>query len=334
MKKLTLLTILLLSFIIVDKANAISVSNYGNDALSDVRSNYGTTAGVTGQTGTSVQQNLVFTMPYSYTVNNLRLQMAEESFRANSIIHFNIAYTARQANGTIQNNYVSLKYFGLHLAGGVTILHDSCFEAPYEVAMTGHTFECSYTAFVPYTSNYIASSLNTRVVGPNDLNITQSDYITQLVITPISWITVNPNALTAEDRAWLESVLPDSATVGEVEQAIDNARESEKEEYEEQQEDVDAGADDAGEQADQATSNLIDTAGTIIGAIRDTPASNCNIRIQHGGFDTGNINLCNVPQGIRTMIGAIITIPVTIAALHIVYSFLYTYLVFVRKEQD
>lgn len=325
---------LILSLAKIQNASAISVSDYGNDALHEVRSTYGTTGGVTGQTGTAAQQNLVFTMPYSWTVNNLHLEMTEEWFRANSIVHFNISYTVRMVNGTIVNNYNSLKYFGLHLAGGATILHDSCFSPPYEVAQTGHTFECSYTAFVPYTTRYIASSQNTRIVGPNDSSIDPTAYQTQLVITPISWITVNPNALTEEDRAWLESVLPDSTTVGEVEQAIENAREDEKEEYEDQQEDVEGGADDAGEEADSATSSLIDTAGNIIETIRDTPATNCVIRIQRTGFDTGNINLCNVPQQIRTLISTVITIPVTIAALHIAYSFVMTYLKFVRKEQE
>lgn len=294
----------------VENASAISVSNYGNDALSDVRSNYGTTGGITGQTGTNVQQNLIFTMPYSYTVNNLRLQMAEESFRANSIIHFNIAYTTRQANGTIQNNYVSLKYFGLHLAGGVTILHDSCFEAPYEVAMTGHTFECSYTAFVPYSSNYIASSLNTRIVGPNDTNITQSDYQTQLIITPISWITVNPNALTSEDRAWLESVLPDSTTVGEVEQALDNARESEKEEYEDQADENEQTANDESSAAQGSATSLLAVVGQFIGVLTSAQPTNCNLNgnlIPH--LPLGQLNLCqNSPPAAITILGSLLLI--------------------------
>lgn len=299
------LSTLLFSLSFASSANAISISNYGNDALSDVRSNFGTTGGVTGQTGTSAQQNLVFTMPYSYTVNNLRLQMTEESFRANSIIHFNIAYTARQANGSIQNNYVSLKYFGLHLAGGVTILHDSCFEAPYEVAMTGHTFECSYTAFVPFTSNYIASSLNTRIVGPNDTNITQSDYQTQLIITPISWITVNPNALTSEDRAWLEDVIGDSSDSSAViaklqelkteQQATTNAvraqTQQQHEDYENEVEREEAKEEELNEQKDdlnlsaQATANPFANLFNFSGCV--------NMPTVGGWFNNPNLRVCS-----------------------------------------
>lgn len=116
--------------------------------------------------------------------------------------------------------------------------------------------------------------------------------------------------------------------------AIEAAREDEKEEYEEQQEDVSDGADDAGEEADAATSSLIDTGRDIIETIRDTPATNCVIRIKRGNFDTGNINLCDVPQQIRTMISTAIVIPVTLAALHIAYSVVMLYLNTVRKEQE
>lgn len=121
-------------------------------------------------------------------------------------------------------------------------------------------------------------------------------------------------------------------------EAINNInieREEEKIEYEEQQEEVDSSANDAGEEADQATSNLIDTTSSIIQVIRDTPATNCNIRIQTNNFDTGNINLCDkVPQAVRTTISAIIVIPVTLGALHIAYSLVMLYLNTVRKEQD
>lgn len=187
----------------------------------------------------------------------------------------------------------------------------------------------AYACALPLSAGRVRlKSFNMTIISENSASTTQ---ILQKIDGVSSDLTIISDKLDTI-ISLLEDM--DGMSAEDMEEAIENARESEKEEYEDQQEDVDAGADDAGEQADQATSNLIDTAGTIIGAIRDTPATNCNIRIQRGGFDTGNINLCNVPQGIRTMIGAIIAIPVTIAALHIVYSFLYTYLVFVRKEQD
>lgn len=115
---------------------------------------------------------------------------------------------------------------------------------------------------------------------------------------------------------------------------IKNYLEEQQAEYEEQQNDINDGAEEAGEEAEQATSTLIETGRNIIETIRDTPATNCVIRINTRNFDTGNLNLCNVPQEIRTVISTIITIPVTLAALHIAYSVVMLYLNTVRKEQE
>lgn len=115
---------------------------------------------------------------------------------------------------------------------------------------------------------------------------------------------------------------------------IKNYLEGQEAQYEEQQSEISNGANGAGEEATTATSNLIETTTSIITVIRDTPATNCNIRVQRGAFDTGEINLCNVPSTIRTLISSVIVIPVTLAALHIAYELVIFYLYTVRKEQE
>lgn len=206
--------------------SAFTITDSGNETLDVVYSTYGTSAGLTGQQGSRSGNDLVFTFPYDYTVNNLHLQLENESFTSNSIIHFTITYTVRKAYSNISNNYASLKYFGLHLANGATILSDSCFEAPYEVAQIGHSFSCSYTAFVPFTNNYISASLNTRIVGPNDNGLTYSEYQTQLVISPISWFTLSTEALSQTDLNNLSSILqslPSGASKADIQSAVESA---------------------------------------------------------------------------------------------------------------
>lgn len=334
MRKLGLLLTLLLSFVIVDKASALGFTDVNGTYYPNGGRVYMQRHDAPGDIqGFMSGNDVVFDVRQYLSSNNLQAADVTEitwglnrSIPANSIISFSVSF---------QEISLGSEYYGLDLRGAV-LLSDSCKNnEPYVYINEQHRgFSCSYTAFIKDSINSLSTLEKTRIVRASLMSSYSSNPTYNIIVSGGAFRQLTNDSLSASDREWLESVLPDSTTVGEVEQAIDNAKESEKEEYEEQQEDVDAGAEEAGEEAEEATSNLIDTASTIIGAIRDTPATNCNIRIQRGGFDTGNINLCNVPQSIRTMVGAVITIPITIAALHIVYSFLYTYLVFVRKEQD
>lgn len=195
--------------------------------------------------------------------------------------------------------------------------------------------ECTYLLYNGLTTDHLETVEDGRIAyygysgNPNILE-TYSDVIVQSAYS----LELHSYGLNDDDRAWLEEHMPSGTSTADIESAIESAREEEKSEYEEQQEDVDSGADDAGEEAEAATSSLIDTGKSIIETIRDTPATNCVIRVKSGAFDTGNLNLCNVPQPIRTVISTIITIPVTLAALHIAYTTVIFYLNTVRKEQE
>lgn len=125
-----------------------------------------------------------------------------------------------------------------------------------------------------------------------------------------------------------------SETTNELIQQLIDEQKEEKENLEKATEDAEGSASEAGAEAEEATSNLIETSTNIINAIKDTPATNCNIRIKRGAFDTGELNLCNAPDEIKTAIGAIITIPVTIAGFRIAYAIVILYLETIRKEQE
>lgn len=223
-------------------------------------------------------------------------------------------------------------YHGLTMKHPRVLLYDSCFNSTGQAAGNGtnwiQQYECTYLVYEPAGTNGVDTLGGTTILDP------QYNGEVTIEIHPGNWVSLDNNGLSADDRTWLQQNLPDGANQADIENAIEDAREDEKEEYEEQQGDVESGADDAGAEAENATSSLISNAQNILETIRDTPATNCVIRIQRSGFDTGNIDLCAVPQTIRTMVATAITIPVTIAALHIIYSVVYTYLTAVRKEQE
>ena len=244
-----------------------------------------------------------------------------------ALINFQITY---RLSGTSE----PVIYHGLKFKNTTVMLSEQCFNSQGVAYTMGSTinqdFTCNYLVYIPAGRKSIDTAAGTYILtGP-----VGSSGTVAISIQPANFVELSNDHLSDNDKAWLEEHLPAGTSQADIESAIEDAREEEKEEYEEQQGDVSDGADAAGEEASQATSSLINNAKNIIETIRDTPASNCVIRIQRGNFDTGNIDLCAVPQTIRTMISTVIVIPVTIAALHIISSVVYTYLYAVRKEQE
>lgn len=132
----------------------------------------------------------------------------------------------------------------------------------------------------------------------------------------------------------LELLQQNQITDQDIQNAIDNARQEEKEEYQQQQEEVTDATEEASEQAQQDTATLTQNIGNIINAIIDQPATNCNIRIIRGTFDTGELNMCNVPATMKTVIMLIITIPVTLGVLRSGYELVQLYFERIREEQE
>lgn len=265
-------------------------------------------------------------------------------------------YSLLSFSMTIQISGPGVEMYGFEFEQTVELVN-TC-EDFFAGTMVYGTFHCDYLLLTRGNVDGLNSYVGARTAKLN-YNATYSGATYNIFIHPGSYVTLTNNSLSTDDRAWLKRWLTDEFNAnnddildkldeviaampaiseqdiaGAVEDGQAAAREDEKEEYEEQQSDVDSGADDAGDEAAAATSNLIETGRSIIETIRDTPATNCVIRIQRGVFDTGNLNLCNVPQEIRTVISTVITIPVTLAALHIAYSVVMLYLNTVRKEQE
>lgn len=346
MKKIVIILAVIMGLGIAENASAIEYSNSG------IRGMYKLELGTSGGTVSSA------TIPNSYslsvnaptltsgaTLYTINPQLMEGlGIPANSIALFNI----RMLVPAYANNF---EFGGFQGVSNGSIVDYNCVTNVYINNDRVADMTCALWVFYPsYTENtvirtqtfYRAAGLNVAVngvgyvtlkSGSGDVTVsdleTQIDRLTRLIPEQTDRIVT----IERQIRELLENI---EASQGEaLEEALANEREAEKEEYEDQQEDVDSGAEDAGAEAEEQTSNLITTAGNIITAIRDTPATNCVIRVQRGAFDTGNIDLCSqVPQTIRTVISTIITIPVTLAALHIIYTTVMLYLDTVRKEQE
>lgn len=334
----SLLAALLAScFVCCSDASALNLSNTGDMWIDQIQYERGIYGNQNWSLNTVSPPTNTNQLQWSFSINNMnagneisRLYIKYKSEPAGpALISFDISYYITSPNSAFAPIYNGLKFKNRYV-----LLNDSCINSVGVPMVVGtnnvYAFECSYLI---YASSTTSKSIDTEAGSPIFSAAGTNNSLT-MRIGPANYVEISNNGLSNDDRTWLEEHLPSGTSTADIESAIESAREDEKEEYEEQQEDVTGGADDAGEEAEAATSNLIETGRSIIETIRDTPATNCVIRIRSGNFDTGNLNLCNVPQQIRTVISTIITIPVTLAALHIAYTTVMLYLNTVRKEQE
>lgn len=331
--------ILLGSLLISNNASAFGITGSDQYAIQEAHSGFGTAIDNSQGTWTriytlqKVNDDYWVNLPASglanVTVMSLKLN---KNIPANSLVSLSVTWTTESVGST------GFIYHSLQFEHNRSLLWDSCINfagQPIYSSDKFMTLTCNYVFYNASDTNIIDSIYGSHiweVIHQADVD----DHVNVVIRQPTS-IQLSNNGLTYSDRLWLQQNMP-GASEAQVQDAVENAErshdEEQQEKYEDQQEDVDGGASDAGDEAEEATSSLIDTGKSIIETIRDTPATNCVIRIKSGGFDTGNLNLCNVPQTIRTVISTIITIPVTLAALHIAYSVIMLYLNTVRKEQE
>ena len=124
----------------------------------------------------------------------------------------------------------------------------------------------------------------------------------------------------------------------DTEESVSNALESqadkEKEEIQDASDDGEDAADDASSGAESATQNLTGAITDIVNVFRTAQPSNCKISLIRGNFNTGELDLCAVPNQIKTMIQVFIAIPITLSVLRVAYSMVMFYLNRIRKEQE
>lgn len=255
-----------------------------------------------------------------------------EEIPANSLVSFNITYTMTNDSGPVG----SLSYNGLQFEDGRTLLFDSCQDASRN--FTNYTtWTCSYLYYNPYATYYIQTRGGNHIIEvPQSSSVS---VVRNVVIGTPSAIRLTNDGLSASDRAWLESVLPDSTSIGQIEQgvtdALENQADAEREELEDAQDEAESTADDAGEQAETATQSLTQTIGNVIDVIKNTEATNCEITVNIPGMiNIGTLNMCNMPQTYRDVINYVTSGVLILAILTTAYDIVLIYIDYIRSYQD
>lgn len=121
-------------------------------------------------------------------------------------------------------------------------------------------------------------------------------------------------------------------TSSQIEDAVEQAQESEKDQIQDASDDAQDAADEAQDTVESDTATITQQIGNIIGAITDTPATDCEINGNMGNVNLGTMNMCQgMPQEIRTRIGYITSGVLALAILRLAYSLVQAYVAYITS---
>ena len=119
---------------------------------------------------------------------------------------------------------------------------------------------------------------------------------------------------------------------GSVEEGMDAANENVKDQVQDASDEAESAADDAQDTVESDTATITQQIGNVIGAITDTPATNCEINGNMGNVNLGTLNMCQgMPQEIRTRIGYITSGVLALAILRLAYSLVQAYVAYITS---
>lgn len=227
---------------------------------------------------------------------------------ANSLISFYVQYEWYVSSWS-QTTPPLVPYYGVQFANDKTLVSENCIgnSGQTQTQSVGtHTLSCTYLVYNSTPMQVFDTLPKQRIIAFT----LASNFDNSIRFSNASYIQLTNDGLSASDRAWLESVLPDSTTVGEVEQAIDNARESEKQEYEDQAQETEDIANDESSAAQGTATTLLSVVGQFIGVLTSAQPTNCNLNgnlVPH--LPLGQLNLCqNSPPAAITILGSLLLI--------------------------
>lgn len=91
-----------------------------------------------------------------------------------------------------------------------------------------------------------------------------------------------------------------------------------RQDFEDTQEDGEQAAQDTADDFNDSSQSLLSAMGTVVGLVRDTPASNCQIPVNdigpNGVLDLGNVDICNIPNDIKQVINRVFGLVMIIAS--------------------
>lgn len=259
---------------------------------------------------------------YSQNITAMNLNVSTP-IPANSLVSFSISYDYLNDAGT------GIKYYGLQFEHNRSLLYDSCENIIGQnlyVANSGThiTWTCTYVFYNQDQTSIIDSSYGSHIferIQPTDNLID----VLNIVIGPASSVQLTNNGLSANDRAWLESVIPDATSVGQIEQGVKDAMDSVEDEqqakYEQQAEDNEDDIDAASSAAQSTATSLTSVLTQFLGILTSAQPTNCVLNgdlMPH--LPLGQLDLCqNSPPAAITALGSLILIAFVVPlAYHLV----------------
>lgn len=255
-----------------------------------------------GITGSISGSDLIFSIDNGtdVTVNGLSFTFDTQSGTSpNYLMSLNVRY---EGNNTTNSGYMILD--GL-LSDQMDTITSSCVEVSNNnlfnpsggILVAGNNVvTCSYIFLSHGNYNSFISRLNSRIV--RFVNTNPTDYPSKIVISPGFVRHISFDGLSASDRQWLESVIPQGTTIGQVEEGVENAlhtqSEAEREELSDAQDDAEDTADAQGSQAESRGTTILQAFISFVNALRNVTPSNCNIDMDLGNLDLGVVNLCSL----------------------------------------
>lgn len=83
-------------------------------------------------------------------------------------------------------------------------------------------------------------------------------------------------------------------------------------------------ADDTADDFNDSSQSLLSAMGTVVGLVRDSPATNCQIPVNDlgpdGVFDLGNVDICSIPNDIKQVLNRVFGLVMIVASAFLAWN--------------
>lgn len=287
-------------------------------------------------------------------VDGVYLDLGSSYVPENSLVSFDIRFV-------VPNYTESVYYSNVSLADGIMLSEQCTVTAEAEHSSTSTSaaeIQCHYLGITGSYSagngwNPIGISGNVLTLSPDGARIFTPDKVYYATLTAsaggggssqdynqqlnnIRYLQQDQYNRLVDILSNLNDLESGQLTPAQVETSLNNAlndaMDAEKEEIQDAADDAQDAVDDAQDTIESDTASITDQIGTIIGIIKDTPATNCNINGNMGNVNLGTMDMCQgVPQSIRDIIVYVASGVLVLAILRLAYSLVKVYLGYLQS---
>lgn len=107
-------------------------------------------------------------------------------------------------------------------------------------------------------------------------------------------------------------------------QEMNDRDEQDREDFEQAQQDAQDAADDSAQDFSDSSQSLLSAMGTVVGLVRDTPATNCQIPVNdigpNGVLDLGNVDVCSIPNDVKQVLNRVFGLVMIVASAFLAWN--------------